>query len=57
VDLIEDTVSKLRRGGRALVEQFVDFAVAVCNQYFMVERGMIGPGRQKDLGRDIVDSA
>ena len=58
VDLIEDAVSKLPAQGVAvlLVEQFVDFAVAVCNQYFMVERGtIVAQGATKDLGQDVVD--
>lgn len=58
VDLIEDAVSKLPAKGVAvlLVEQFVDFAVAVCDRYFMVERGMIvAQGATKDLGQDVVD--
>jgi urea transport system ATP-binding protein len=58
VDLIEDAVSKLPARGVAvlLVEQFVDFAVAVCNQYFMVERGMIvAQGATNDLGQDVID--
>jgi urea transport system ATP-binding protein len=58
VDLIEDAVSKLPAKGVAvlLVEQFVDFAVAVCSQYFMVERGMIvAQGSTKDLGQDVID--
>ena len=58
VDLIEDAVSKLPAKGVAvlLVEQFVDFAVAVCDRYFMVERGVIvAQGATKDLGQDVVD--
>jgi urea transport system ATP-binding protein len=58
VDLIEEAVSRLPAQGVAvlLVEQFVDFAVAVCNQYFMVERGMIvAQGATTALGQEIVD--
>ena len=58
VDLIEDAVSKLPAQGVAvlLVEQFVDFAVAVCDQYFMVERGtIVARGTTGELGQDVVD--
>jgi urea transport system ATP-binding protein len=58
VDLIEDAVSKLPSRGVAvlLVEQFVDFAVAVCNQYFMVERGtVVAQGPTSGLGQEVID--
>jgi urea transport system ATP-binding protein len=58
VDLIEDAVSKLPARGVAvlLVEQFVDFAAAVCDRYFMVERGtIVAQGTTKDLGQDVID--
>jgi len=58
VDLIEDAVSKLPARGVAvlLVEQFVDFAVAVCDQYFMMERGMIvAQGPTTGLGQHVID--
>lgn len=58
VDLIEDAVSKLPARGVAvlLVEQFVDFAAAVCDRYYMVERGaIVAQGTTKDLGQDVID--
>ena len=58
VDLIEDAVSKLPSRGVAvlLVEQFVDFAVAVCNQYYMVERGtVVAQGPTSGLGQEVID--
>lgn len=58
VDLIEDAVSKLPSRGVAvlLVEQFVDFAVAVCNQYYMVERGtVVAQGPTRGLGQEVID--
>ncbi|MGE3272278.1 MAG: urea ABC transporter ATP-binding subunit UrtE [Chloroflexota bacterium] len=58
VDLIEDAVGKLPARGVAvlLVEQFVDFAVAVCNQYFMVERGtVVAQGPTTGLGQEVID--
>ena len=58
VDLIEDAVSKLPARGVAvlLVEQFVDFAVAVCNQYYMVERGtVVAQGPTTGLGQEVID--
>ena len=39
-----------------LVEQFVDFAVAVCNQYYMVERGtVVAQGPTSALGQEVID--
>ncbi len=58
VDLIEDAVSKLPAKGVAvlLVEQFVDFAVAVCNRYYMVERGtIVAHGPTTELGQEVID--
>jgi urea transport system ATP-binding protein len=58
VDLIEDAVSKLPARGVAvlLVEQFVDFAAAVCDGYFMVERGtIVAQGTTQELGQDVID--
>jgi urea transport system ATP-binding protein len=58
VDLIEDAVGKLPSRGVAvlLVEQFVDFAVAVCNHYYMVERGtVVAQGPTSALGQDVID--
>ena len=58
VDLIEDGVSKLPSRGVAvlLVEQFVDFAAAVCDRYYMVERGtIVAQGTTTELGQDVID--
>lgn len=58
VELIEDAVSKLPSRGVAvlLVEQFVDFAAAVCDRYYMVERGtIVAQGTTKELGQDVID--
>jgi urea transport system ATP-binding protein len=58
VDLIEEAVAKLPARGVAvlLVEQFVDFAAAVCDRYYMVERGtIVAQGTTRDLGQDVID--
>jgi urea transport system ATP-binding protein len=58
VDLIEEAVAQLPAKGVAvlLVEQFVDFAVAVCRQYYMVERGtIVAQGPTNELGQDVID--
>jgi len=58
VDLIEDAVSKLPSRGVAvlLVEQFVDFAAAVCDRYFMVELGtIVAQGTTRELGQEVID--
>jgi urea transport system ATP-binding protein len=58
VDLIQEAVAALPARGVAvlLVEQFVDFAVAVCNQYYMMERGtVVAQGPTSALGQDVID--
>jgi len=58
VDLIEDAVSKLPARGIAvlLVEQFVDFAVGVCNHFYMMERGtVVAQGPTSALGQEMID--
>ena len=58
VDLIEDAVAKLPARGVAvlLVEQNVAFAVAVCNRYYMVERGtVVAQGPTSGLGQEVID--
>src|SRR5205823_13401584 len=54
VDQIEEIVAQLPGRGIAvlLVEQFVDFAVAVCGRYAILERGMVvATGATTDLGQ------
>lgn len=58
VDLIEGAVSRLPARGVAvlLVEQFVDFAVGVCNHFYMVERGtVVAQGPTSALGQEVID--
>jgi urea transport system ATP-binding protein len=58
VDLIEDAVSKLPARGIAvlLVEQFVDFAVGVCNHFYMMERGtVVAQGPTSALSQEVID--
>ncbi|MCC7370726.1 MAG: urea ABC transporter ATP-binding subunit UrtE [Chloroflexi bacterium] len=58
VHLIEEAVAALPARGVAvlLVEQFVDFAVAVCDQYYMVERGtVVAQGPTTALGQEVID--
>ena len=58
VDHIEDVVAMLPGRGIAvlLVEQFVDFAVAACKRYAILERGMVvATGATSELGQSIID--
>lgn len=58
VDLIQDAIFELPARGVAvlLVEQFVDFAAAVCDRFHMVERGtIVAQGTTRKLGQDVVD--
>jgi urea transport system ATP-binding protein len=58
VDQIEEVVAHLPGKGIAvlLVEQFVDFAVAACTRYAILERGMVvAEGATTELGQSIID--
>jgi urea transport system ATP-binding protein len=58
VDQIEEVVAQLPAKGIAvlLVEQFVDFAVAACRRYAILERGVVvSTGATTDLGQRIID--
>ncbi len=58
IDLIEDTIIKLRNEGRMgilLVEQYLDFAQAVSDSFYVMSRGAImASGPIKDLSAEVV---
>ena len=58
VGLIEEVVASLPARGITvlLVEQFVDFAQAVCDRYYVLERGaVVAAGPTSGLGQDVID--
>ena len=58
VELIEEVVASLPARGITvlLVEQFVDFAQAVCERYYVLERGtLVAEGLTRELGQDVID--
>ena len=58
VGAIEEIVASLPARGISvlLVEQFVDFAAAICRRYYMLERGtVVAQGAMSGLGQDVID--
>ena len=58
VELIEEVVASLPARGITvlLVEQFVDFAVAICERYYVLERGtIVAEGPTSGLRQDVID--
>ncbi len=58
VELIEEVVAALPARGMTvvLVEQFVDFAQAVCERYYVLERGsIVAQGAMRDLRQETID--
>ena len=58
VELIEEVVASLPARGITvlLVEQFVDFAVAICERYYVLERGtIVAEGPTSGLQQAVID--
>ena len=58
VGLIEEVVAALPARGITvvLVEQFIDFALAVCDHYYVLERGtVVAAGPTSGLGQEVID--
>lgn len=58
VQQIEEVLVTLHQGGIGLllVEQFVDFAVSICDRYHVIERGtIVASGETGDMQQGVID--